>query len=312
MNWDRILKTRQMTAQYSLRNNIRRVMLRNASLRFLLSLARLSRTGNLIFLALTLVLAALFLTRPLVSPYVKLHSPELWLAVLSTCCVTAAGYIINDYFDVRIDRINRPARTIIDKRITRRQALFLHGWLSAIGLIASAFVGEKLFLLTLAAVVLLTLYSAYLKRTPLWGNLLVATLTALAVVVAGLAQNQVTWEVWVFFLFSFMASLIREIVKDMEDMRGDAQFGCRTLPIVWGLEPTKTFVLWICGLFALMLPTLSYPVSLSLFVYNFVLAVLVLFLAYQIRKAGTHHAFRQLSRLCKAVLALGVIGMLLV
>ncbi len=281
-------------------------------MRFALSLARLSRTGNLFFLALTLILAALFLTRPWVPAYEKLQSASLWLAVFSTCCVTAAGYIINDYFDVRIDRVNRPARTIIDKRISRRQALLLHGWLSAFGLAASFLVGWKLFLLTAAAVVLLTLYSAYLKRTPLWGNLLVALLTALAVVVAGLSQNHITWDVWVFFLFSFVASLIREVIKDIEDMRGDAQFGCRTLPIVWGLQPTKTFAIALCGVFVGLLPALSYPLSLSLFLYNLFVAALVIFLIFQIRKAETHHAFKQLSRLCKAVLALGVLGMLLV
>lgn len=272
----------------------------------------LSRGGNLLLLGSMLVMASLFLVKNGVPIEDKLSSPLLWLAVVSTCCVTAAGYILNDYFDLRIDRINKPDRVMIERRIPRRQALFWHGYLSMVGLGCAFMVGQKLFILTIGVVVLLTLYSAYLKRTPLYGNLLVALLSATAVIVAGLWQNAITPAMWVFFTFSFLGSLMREIIKDIEDLPGDAALGCRTLPVTMGIQGAKNIVAAIGYVFIILLPVLSYPLSASLFLFNLAVAGLGVYLVYQLPGTHTVYGFRQLSRVCKAILGLGVVGILLV
>ena len=194
---------------------------------------------------------------------------EFFLLVLATIFITAGGYIINDYFDHRIDAVNKPEKIIIDKEIKRRVAMGAHAVLSTVGVSIGIYIAWKSNLLlsggTMFCLMVIGLwyYSTHFKYQFLTGNLIVSLLTATAPFMVlffelpliikkynaellvqlkdyGFAINT-TLLLWVgaYTLFAFLTTLIREILKDMEDMEGDKEFGCKTLPIVIGINKSK-------------------------------------------------------------------------
>lgn len=190
---------------------------------------------------------------------------NFFLLVISTVLIAAAGNIINDYFDVRADRINRPDRTIISKHIKRRWAIVLH-WIFnfvAFGIVIHLGIALETFwyvFIHLLSINLLWFYSMQLKRTLVIGNILIALLTALVPVLVGIYYQDhfstVKLEAaYPFFLsnydsfpvylgiglgiFAFVLNLTREIIKDMQDVKGDLVLKARTIPIVYGLEKSR-------------------------------------------------------------------------
>lgn len=147
---------------------------------------------------------------------------------------TGAGNAVNDYYDAEIDAVNNPERPIPSGRLSRRGAALL-----AAAFFAAALVPTVVFLPPLAIVigvvnlVLLVGYSSHLKRTPLLGNVAVAYLTGSAFLFGGAAVEGVEFT-FVLFALAALTNLGREIVKDIEDMEGDAAEGARTLPVIWG------------------------------------------------------------------------------
>jgi 4-hydroxybenzoate polyprenyltransferase len=166
----------------------------------------------------------------------------------STVLIAAAGYIINDYFDVKIDLINRPATVILGNDIPRKTAIYAHAALNIAALLLSGFVAMQVRhyewpLLQLVCIALLWLYSTRYKRQYVIGNIVVALLTALTIIILIVYEPELhtlfslpVWVLGVYSYFAFMLTWMREIVKDMEDFKGDAADGCVTLPIKKGLK----------------------------------------------------------------------------
>lgn len=189
----------------------------------------------------------------------------LVLLMLATVLIAAGGYIINDYFDVKIDRINRPDELIVTRTVSKAAAMRLSLVLSGIGVgvgIGAAILLRSWALGMIFVLVpgLLWFYSSSYKRLFMVGNLTIALLAALTQMVVALA-NVALLELrfaallpyttlphdlfaWLggFALFAFLLTWIREIVKDMQDQAGDRELECHSLPIVWGEKGTKVFV----------------------------------------------------------------------
>ncbi|HEY0976757.1 MAG TPA: geranylgeranylglycerol-phosphate geranylgeranyltransferase [Flavobacteriales bacterium] len=201
---------------------------------------------------------------------------HFWLLVLSTVLIAAGGNVINDYFDTRIDRINKPEEVIVGRTVKRRIAMFTHAVLSAIGLLLGVLVAWRSGQLQWApiplfAVAALWAYSTGLKRVLLLGNGVVALLSALVPLTVGLyeitalgiaypkgmqvpAQDGRLYEaafdyntpwfcILLFAFFAFLTTLARELQKDLADVPGDRAEGRRTIPIVWGTRWAKALVL---------------------------------------------------------------------
>ena len=207
-------------------------------------LARLVRLPNLLIIVLTLTLTQACLLAP-ERPLPALLDVRFGLLVLATVCVAAAGNIINDYYDVKIDAINRPGRLVVGSAVGRRSAMMAHLVLSAEGVAVAGALSRLVGLVTLGAVLLLWGYSARFKRVALLGNLSIAALTAASVLLPELLRRTGSSAVWAYALAAFLLTVVREIIKDIEDMRGDAQHDCRTLPIVVGVARSK----WVAGAF---------------------------------------------------------------
>jgi 4-hydroxybenzoate polyprenyltransferase len=235
---------------------------------------------------------------------------RLFELAVSTMLIAGAGYVINDYYDVKIDLINKPERVIIGKSIPRRYALLIHTVLSVSGIAIGFWLNWKIGLINLFSAFMLWLYSNALKRLPLIGNFVVALLTCISVFVVNVLFSPVLVLVGIYSLFAFFMTLVREIIKDLEDLKGDDTFGCKTLPIVWGIRRTKFFTYFLLLLFAVLVLALHQwvsPLPMMFFAWFLFLPMMAL-LAWLIR-ADTRKDFYRLSQFCKIIMLAGILSM---
>jgi len=277
------------------------------------ALFKIVRFPNLLIIAITQYMLKIFVIDEKSDFLTTLFDVNLFALVTATLLVAAAGYIINDYYDVKIDIINKPKRVVIGRQMKRRTAIILNFTFNFVAMLLSIYLGWEIVVINFFAIFLLWLYSNRLKRLPVIGNISISLLTALSVLVVGIYYPINLSNVILFALFSFFISFIREIVKDMEDMKGDSNFGCKTLPIIWGIRRTKRiiYILFVSFALILLFTAISYP---SIFVLYLYLAILPLLIWFFIRllKADTVQEYGYLSNFCKIIMLVGILSMLLV
>ena len=269
------------------------------------SLFLLTRFWNLLIIGLAQYCTAVFLFSPS-----KVDDVRLFLLATSTVLIAAAGYIINDYYDVKIDLINKPERVVIGKSISRRYALFFHTLLSLTGIGIGFLLSWKIGVVNLGCAFLLWLYSNALKRLPFIGNFTVALLTGLSIFIINVLYPPWSVLTCIYALFAFFITLVREIIKDLEDLKGDNTFGCRTLPIVYGIRRTKVLTYFLLTLFSLSVMVLNQwttPLPMRFFAWSLFLPMAALW-GWLVR-ADTRKDFYQLSQFCKIIMMAGILSM---
>jgi len=295
---------------------------------------KLIRFENLLMMVLTMYCMRYFVVQALLKT-TNLSDNLFFLLVLSTTLIAAAGYIINDYFDVKTDQINRPETVVIDTVIKRRTAMLLHIVFSGIGLLIGAWLAYecyalRLVLFQLAAITLLWFYSTNFKKQLLTGNIAIAFLTGVIPfmpfayeVFSGVKVNTAFFDQnhheikilliisLIFGGFAFLTSLIREIIKDMEDFNGDVQTGSKTMPISWGIITTKvvTFFLLvitigILGFSIIKLWQWHHKTASFYLIMTVIFPLLILIL--QVIKAKTPFNYKIASLLLKLIMLFGV------
>ncbi len=240
---------------------------------------KLTRPLNLVIIALTMWLMRYYVIRPLVEVNgYELQFP-LWkfgLLVLSTLLIAAAGNVINDYFDQRTDRVNKPKNIIVGVHVKRRVAMLVHQVFNALGLAIAVYVSWSignwnLSIISFFAAGTLWFYSVQFKKDLFIGNLLIAFLAGLVPILVGVYEipmlvkaygqevsqyfslerpeedPMIYFKMMFYFIlaysgFAFFLNLIREIQKDMADVKGDMRIGARTIPLVYGLRKSKRLV----------------------------------------------------------------------
>ena len=296
----------------------------------MLNILRLIRFPNLIIIALTMYLTRYCLLLEFDGQALKfvplaftLNNVGFALLVLATLFIAAAGYIINDYCDTRIDAINKPERLIIGVSVSRRKAMFAHTILSSLGVIIGFWLAYEIHHIiygwvNVITVGLLWYYSTNFKKHFLIGNIVIALLSGLISVVVGLFEPNAYKELYYFILsyagFAFLISLMREIVKDLEDIEGDIAEDCKTLPIVLGVNKTKTIIIL---LIAIVIAAIGYVISLPLFTGNKVFVIYsvlaiqlpLLGMIYFVVKANTKRKYYILSTFIKVIMLTGVLSM---
>lgn len=300
---------------------------------------QLIRYPNLLFIALTQFLFYYRIIVPYfnnnLQPKQLLQENDFFLLLIASVLIAAAGYIINDYFDIQIDNVNKPERLILGKLIKRRWAMLLHLVLSLAGLFLTAIVAmhlDNLLLLGLnfLSVLMLLLYSSTFKKKLLIGNIIISVLTAWVVGVLFITEirlndtvymqlNQAAlgslYKVTLFYAgFAFIVSLIREVVKDMEDMEGDRRFGCETMPIKWGIPSTKVFVaVWIFVLIGLLAAIAFYAMlnswSWPFYALSFAMIIQFYFLLKKLYYAQLTADFANISTVLKLIMLAGILSM---
>lgn len=274
-------------------------------------------------------------------PIFKLNGMELqlsgllfFLLVLSTSLITASGYIINDYFDRKTDLINRPNSVVVGIHIKRRFAMILHIVFNVIAVLLATYVSYKIGQIKYSFIFLLTVgilwyYSTTYKRIFLLGNFTVAVLTAMIPILVYIYDVPLIFEkykdwfyyniiditqikIWIlgFSVFAFILTLIREIIKDIEDFNGDIEYGRSTLPIKLGIQNTK-FVLMLLIISTILLIAYSYSkfISDNYSVYYFALFLVapLLYLINVIMKATEKKHYYHASLITKFIMILGIL-----
>ena len=271
----------------------------------------LSRANNLAIVFLTQYLASWCLIDDIDGR--QLLTDDQFLAmVVSTLIIAASGYYINDYHDIKMDLINKPDKVIVGKHIKRRHVMFAHLVFNSLGILIGAWVSLWIGLLNAIAAFLLWLYSSVLKKLPFIGNFMVALLTAATLLMVNLYFSEHNLKVYIFSFFALGINLIREIIKDVEDMKGDASFGSSSLPVTVGLRTTKNILYLIIGLYCGGLLTFLILLSNSLLsIYFSDLGLFFVHFVYLIWKADTKSQFTFLSRYAKWIILAGVFSMIL-
>lgn len=198
---------------------------------------------------------------------------DLLLAMVSGALVGAASNAYNDIVDADIDRRNRPDRPVASGAVSPETARAVWIGLSVVGMVLGTLVSWGVGAVAFGSVMLLWLYNVRLKGTPGWGNLVVALVIALALVYGALAVGTVTPTVAVGMGMTFLITLAREVVKDVEDVDGDGAEGARTLAVTRGAWWASRLALALTGLTLVLLPLPSFTlVGRSFLAYGLVCA----------------------------------------
>jgi 4-hydroxybenzoate polyprenyltransferase len=308
---------------------------------------RLIRWQNLLIVILTMVLLRYGVIEPLLSRIsvkliagpimelpLELRMPwyDFAILVLSTVLITAGGYVINDYFDIRTDLINK-GKVIVGNAIPRRKAMMWHNIFNAAGVAGGFYVSWRsgyFWLGTIFLIVsgLLYFYSASYKRQFLIGNLIVALLTAMVPLMVAVYEwpalygfysaltlkvpdlGIIMWWAGGFALFAFLTTLTREIIKDIEDFEGDLAYGRNTLPVVTGILASKIIAAALAGLTISLLYLVWYLYINDIVTLVYISALLAMPMFFVIFLLFRSHEKRQLhlaSRTMKIVMLSGIL-----
>lgn len=294
-------------------------------------LARI-RPLNIIIVLATQLLVYLFFILPIAigdaasAEYPPFHY-YLVIAII-TCIVTVGGYIINDIYDIEIDRVNKPLKVMLKPKswVIVYKILFLIGLALVVYLSVQL---SNIFYtpIYLISWVLLNVYSKKLKCLPLIGNVVVALMSACAVVaiIAPAFSIYMTFDeeslrliflpMIYYTIMAFMLTLVREIVKDLEDIEGDKLQGCRTLAVASGVTKTKVFTQFFHSViifFSMAFMYIFYGIERHIWVgFIALLILLLLWQAYRLSVGRGPKDFRKIQRLYKLMMVAGIIVFLL-
>ena len=307
---------------------------------YISSWLRLLRIPNLAIMAITQYLIRYTIIRPVLyasGDALATSGFDFLLLVLTTLLIAAAGYIINDLVDVKIDTINRPEKVVIGTIISPLTVQTVYITLNVIGCIFGFFIAYKVRsvsfgLLFPFIVFMLWFYATHYKRMLLSGNLVIAFLSAFVLLIVWLfeffmiRQHPLVfadvmkyilpafWYVGAYALFAFVVTLVREIIKDMEDREGDAKGGCRSLPIVLGDKKAARIAAVLSWFTILLIAWMQYLLwkQGSTLVVWYAIAVLQIplaFLAVKVLKASTRADLHYLSTFAKVIMLAGILSM---
>jgi 4-hydroxybenzoate polyprenyltransferase len=308
---------------------------------------KLIRWPNLLIVILTMVLMRYAILQPVLNKIsIAIYSiagsantmslQSSWIdfiiLVVATVLITAGGYVINDYFDIQTDLINR-GKVIVGTKIPRRQAMMWHNIFNITGVAAGFYVSAKagyvwMGILFLVVSGLLYFYSASYKRQFLIGNLIVASLTAMVPMLVVIFEAPFLYQYyainavnipdltiifyWVggFAIFAFLTTLCREIIKDIEDFEGDVAYGRNTVPVVIGILTSKIVAICLIFITLLMLYLVWYFCLNDLITLIYLSVTITLPLLYVIFRIFVSKSRKQLhsaSRIMKIVMLAGIL-----
>lgn len=269
-----------------------------------------SRIPNLIIIALTQTITAYFL---LDIPSENFLNLRFGLFLLSTSMIGAGGYIINDYFDQKIDMVNRPESVVVGTDLRRRLALLSHIALTfggiGIGFMLDPYVGA-IHIFSSGA---LWTYSGALKRQLLIGTLTISFLACLSLLIVMVYFRQFSLLVVAYAMFGCVTVFIRESLKDIISAKGERLFGVHSVPIVWGVRGAKLTILLagIAGVGMLAFYLLSLP-NWTVRYFFMGVFIIILWLFYRLAVADKIADFEKIKRVIDVLIFLGLISMFLV
>lgn len=297
---------------------------------------KLIRWKNLIMIALVQYLIKYALLLPFFEShgvFTTLKPFGFNILVLATLFIAAAGYVINDIYDLEIDKVNKPDKVVVGKYISEKNALTLFLILNVIGVglgfyLCNGIGKSGFFVIFIMASALLYIYSSYLKQMLLVGNIVVSLVVSLSILLIGIfellpviTENNRNVQITFFeiildyAIFAFMINFVRELVKDIEDIDGDHKGGMKTLPIVLGRARATKIVF---ALSFIPLISVTYYVVINLFkqieivgyFLVFVIAPLI-YISIKLFSAKQKSHYKHISLMLKLVMLTGILSLVL-
>ena len=267
---------------------------------------QISRPAN-VFIAALSIFVAILLTGT-IQPIIKVI-----FACISGSMIMAGSNTINDYFDLEIDKINKPNRPLVKGKISPNFTYRLAVIEFILGILISILIGKLAFIIVVFTSLLLILYSRYLKQLPLIGNLVVSFSSGMAFIFGGVAVNRVRWTI-VPAILAFFYHLGREMIKDVQDMKGDAQMNAKTFPLIFG----KTNSLILITLYILlMLIILPLPYVYHWYNINYLMTAVIgiypvlIYAIISMWKRPTPHNLGIISKVLKMDMLVGLLALYL-
>ena len=278
-----------------------------------LSLLSVVRGYNIAIIVLAQYLASIFIFSPEESLRQILLNLDLYFIVLATICVVASGYIINNFYDVDKDKINRPQKTKIDSIVSQQTKLYIYFLLNFLGVAFGFLVSWRAALFFAIYIFLIWLYSHKLKRYPLAKLFSAATLALIPFFAVFVYYKNFSTIIFTHASFLFFVLLIRELIKDLENIEGDIVLNYITLPIKYGERFTKMLISLI-ALFTIppIYFLLKYP-EIGLMKYYFYFSVLILFIFIVLLwKSNSKKGYNLLHNILKLLIIAGVFSLALI
>ena len=282
-------------------------------LKKIFSLLSVVRGYNILVLIAAQYLAAIFIFSPQNSIRAVVFDLHLLFTVIATVCVVAAGYIINNFYDVKVDRINRPVKTGIDNYVKQETKLSLYFILNFIGFLFSCFVSWKAALFFSVYIFGIWFYSHKLKKYPLTGLISATVLTILPFFVIFVYYKNFSEIIFVHAIFLFFVIMVRELIKDLENMKGALANNYNTFSVAYGERKTKelSIVLLISTIFPIAI-LFSFP-ELSYMKYYFYLALITLIaVGVFLWISNKKNQYRLLHNTLKILLLIGVFSLVFI
>ncbi len=269
-----------------------------------------SRVPNLIIIAYTQFTTAWFLMS---QPKHQIVNLEFGILLLSTAMVGAAGYIINDYFDQKIDMINRPKKVVIGKGLRRRLAIFSHIALSLTAIFLGFLIDPLVGAIHIFSTGALWTYSGIVKKVLLLSTLTISFLTILTILIVMVFYRELNLLALVYAFFGCAAVFIRETLKDIISSKGEQVFGIQSVPIVWGIRGAKIiiYLVFLAGFTLLGLYLLAIQ-NWTVRIFFIGIIPFILWFMYQLYQADTLGHFKHLKTYVDMIILGGLISMCLV
>lgn len=295
----------------------------------MISILHLIRYKNLLMVFLSMFLTKYFLIESFISTPL-LSDIDFIILTISILLITMGGYLINDIYDIESDKINKPDKVYITTIISIKNGQFLYFLTSITGLILGLYlsVNKNLNHLSgyfIVTVIILFVYTKILKKLPLIGNVIVALLVSLPIfLVYEFDHSMISIKdifdnlflsiiIFFYLLFAFLTTLIREIIKDLQDIKGDNKLKLKTLPIMIGKKRTINFLIFLSFLLQLLLLLVlidSFKNDQYLILFFLItLSFLVAYLIYKLRVPFKNNQYQLLSSLMKIIMLMGVLSM---
>ncbi len=278
-----------------------------------LSLVAVIRGYNILILIIAQYLASIFIFSPEKSLPHILFDAHLHFIVLATVCVVAAGYIINNFYDVKVDRINRPLKTGLDTFVNQSTRLQLYFFLNFIGFLFGFLVSWRAGLFFAVYIFGIWFYSHKLKKYPLWGLISATILTILPFFVVFIYFKNFSNIIFVHAVFLFLVIMVRELIKDLENMKGAIANNYRTFSVAYGEKKSKELSIFLLiSTFFPIIILFQLPELSHMRYYFYVALITLFFIGIYLWKSETTKQYQFLHNILKLLLLIGVFSLVFI
>ena len=275
------------------------------------SLFSVIRLYNILVVILAQYLTAIFILDDQKDLLVTILDPYLFVIILCSSISIASGYIINNFYDYEKDIINRPIRSNIDRSIRKRTKLNLYFSLNILCIILSLYISIRAVIFFLVYNIILWLYSHKLKKILILGNVLSSLLTITPFFAIFLYYKNFSTIIAVYALFLFFIILAKDLVKDLENLKGDFTLNYKTIAVVYGEKFSKIAINTIIIINYIIVISLILYFDIGLMFYYYYLCLLVLtFVLFFVWRSNTKRDYLVIHNIMRALIILGIFSII--